>query len=265
MSNKYDRYEYGDMLKHSDTMNNKGFWHWVVYGGNQNMTIKGLLYMLSSIYLALTFWLFLSDASLNELLLYAIYTYILYTPLVGLFSRPDQLDQFAEHDYNGKQHEYLIRVSVFILIVGSILLFTQLIHANSLLSIAKAFLDGIPSFSMMEFISGYFESVSLIVALITIILALVFWPVTLAFLGIMLIVWLVSFVFNFLLHLLVFFIYVAAVLWFLYMICNLAYSGYKNSREYVKGDIRVAIYILSTITTGLYVSGVLFANLVIMY
>jgi hypothetical protein len=228
------------------------------------LNIKSLMYLLSISYLALTFWLFLSDSSLNILLLYAIFTYVLYTPLIGIFSKPQQFKKFVEND-GYQQFDYLIHISIFMLLVAFLLIFTKLIHPASLLMIAQSFIDGIPNFKLDEFLTSIFKGwpwYGYIVFALTVVVA---WYIYLMILVVILVIWLLSFLLSFFINLLGFVLFIALILLFLYQTWKIAYRGYKNSREYIHGDFKTALYIISTIVTGVYVSILLFANLVVMH
>lgn len=227
-------------------------------------SVKPIMFILSSAYLVLTFTLFLSDASINMLLLYAIFTYILYVPLVGIFTRPDQFYIFSKDDAHN-QHEYLLYVGIFMMFVGILLLFTNIIHPKSLLTIAQAFLDGIPHFKLGQFLADLFKGLPWYSYIIIALTAIYLWYIYLAILAALVLFWLLSFLLNFVVNIIVFVAFIALILGFFYQIWKTAYRGYKNSRQYVQGNFRLALYISSTVITGIYVFILMFANLIIMH
>lgn len=233
-----------------------------VKGKKTQLGIEAMMYMLTSAYLMLTFYLFLSGASINILLLYAIFSYILYVPLVGIFSKPEKFKDFVE-DNPIESRDQLKYITIFMLFSAFLLLFTNILSPSSLLAIAQSFKDGIPDFDFTHFLSRFFSGWSLFGYILFAFILLVAWQVFLMILAVVAIFWIIMFIFNFIINLLGFALFIALVLIFFVSLSMITYGGYQNALQYVEGKVNLALYIVSTITMGLYVFILIFANLVI--
>ncbi len=223
--------------------------------------IEAMMYILSLGYLALTFYLFLSTASINILLLYAIFSYILYVPLVGIFSKPEKFKDFIK-DNLSESKEHLKYIAIFMLFSTFLLMFTNILSPSSLLAIAQSFKDGIPDFDFMNFLKSFFSGWPWFGYLIFAFILLAAWPIFLYILLFIGFLWLVIFVFNFIINLLGLILFIALVLIFFVALSIITYGGYQNGLRYVEGEFNLALYMASTITMGMYVFILIFANLV---
>ena len=225
---------------------------------------KRIVILLAACYLAFSFYLFLSHASINVLLFYAIFTYVLYVPFVGIFSQPEKLEEFLLN-MGRKEYKYLLHITIFLIISGILLIFTKALHPNSLMLIAHEFIADTPRFFIKDLVTGFVETLPWYGFLFLAFIMIIAWQLFAVIFIILLLVWLAVFLFHFVVNLLIFLVFLGAVLFFFYKVWDLGTKGYKNNIQYIDGHIRKAIYMISTFTMAIYIFILLFANLIIRH
>lgn len=216
-------------------------------------TNKLILLAMSVAYLLLTLYLFLTNSGIEVLLLFAIFTYIFYTPLTAVFKYDiDDIEQ-------GELSQY-IKMTAYTLAGVLVVYFTGFFSAETLLGILKFIVGNIPEFELpdlMPLIKGLSFVHLLVLALVAFILRIYI----LALIAIALGIWVILFLLNILFGILLILVYLIISIAALGLLFFIAYKGQTLSKKYVKTDLQRAVIFFSTITSALYMVAVFYINL----
>lgn len=214
---------------------------------------KITILIISLAYLALTLYLFLTQAGIGVMLLFAIFSYIFYTPLIAIFKY--DIDEIENNNIT----LYIQRV-VYVLFGVLILYVSGLFSAETFISIMKFTLSNLPKFeppSLMPFIKG----LSLLNLLVFVFVVFILRVYILYLLGAALALWLLYFLFHLLLGFLIIFVYLLSSILLLGGLIYIAYRGRKITELYVKNNFQRAAIFFSTITSAIYLIIVFYINL----
>jgi len=214
---------------------------------------KLILLVMSFAYLGLTLYVFLSNAGMDLLLLFAIFSYIFYTPLTAVFKY--DIDDIQ----NPRLTKYIQRIAM--VLFGVLLVYsTGIFSAEAFLAIIRMTLETLPKFEVPNF-APFVEGQSALYILGLIALAFILRQYILVVIAIYVGIWLISFLFHLLLGIAIIFVYLAITVVMLGGLFFIAYKGKKLNEAYVKNNWQRAMIFFSTITSALYLIAVFYINL----
>ena len=216
-------------------------------------TNKLILLAMSVAYLLLTLYLFLTNSGIEVLLLFAIFTYIFYTPLTAVFKYDiDDIEQ-------GELSQY-IKITAYTLAGVLVVYSTGFFSAGRLLGILKFIVGNIPEFELPD-LTPLIKGLSFVHLLVLALVAFILRVYILALIAIALGVWLALFLLNLLFGIVLILVYLIISVAALVLLFFIAYKGQTLSKKYVKTDLQRAIIFFSTITSALYMVAVFYVNL----
>jgi len=217
------------------------------------MSTKNILVVMSMAYLSLTIYLFLSPAGINVILLFAIFSYIFYTPLTVIFT-------YDIDDVESEELGKYIKLIAYILI-GFILLYASgIFSAETFLKIMKYTALHAPKFEFFDLMPSL-KDLDLVHILLLIAFIIVFRVLILYIIGIAILIYLLAFVFNIVFGLLIIVLYLLVSLGILGSLFFIAYKGRAITKRYVKSSFQEALIFFSTISSGIYLVLVFYINL----
>ena len=214
---------------------------------------KLILLAMSTAYLGLTLYLFLSSSGIEVLLLFSIFTYIFYTPLTAIFKYDiDDIEQYQISIY--------IKTIALTLFGVLVIYSTGFFSADTFVKILQFIVGNIPEFKvpdLMPLVKGLsLPQILLLIATALILRLYIFLAIAGA-----LFIWLVFFVFNLFLGVVLIVLYLGISISALVLLFIIAYKGQKLTSKYVKTDFQRAIIFFSTITSALYMIAIFYINL----
>jgi len=218
------------------------------------MSINKLMLLTMSVaYLVLTLYLFLTNSGIEIILLFAIFSYIFYTPLTAIF-------KYDIDDIENEQLGQYIKTIAIILFGVLVVYSTGIFSAEMLVSIMQLTVSSLPKFEVPD-LMPYVEGRTPLYIVGMIILAFILRQLILVVIAVFVGLWLVSFVFHFLLGFAIIFGYLFITLMMLIGLFFIAYKGKKVTERYVKNNFQKAIIFFSTIISALYLIVVFYINL----
>ena len=217
------------------------------------MSTKQTLVAMSIAYLVLTVYLFLSPAGIDVVLLFAIFSYIFYTPLTAIFKY--DIDYVESEELGG-----YIRLTAYILIGYIFLYATGIFSAETFLKIMKYVSFHAFNFKLSNIMPSL-KDMDLVHILLLIAFIIVFRMLILYIIGIAILIYLLTFVFNIVFGLLVITIYLLISIGILSSLVFVAYKGRAITKRYVKDSSQEALIFFSTIGSGIYLVLVFYINL----
>lgn len=214
---------------------------------------KITLLCISLAYLVLTLYLFLTKAGIEVVLLFAIFSYIFYTPLVAIFKY--DIDEIENENITHYLH--WVAWTLF----GALVLYSiGLFGAETFLAILKYIVANLPKFEFPDMMP-FFKALDPIDFLVLAIVVIVLWVYILYLIAIVLILWLLLFLFKLLFGFIIIVAYLLSSLALLGGLIYIAYKGKKIAEPYVKSDFQRATILFSTIISALYLIVVFYINL----
>jgi len=222
------------------------------------MSSKQKLLGMAVAYLALTIYLFLTSAGIDVMLLFAIFSYIFYTPLAVLFKNSGTIDI---QDIDSPELNDYISLVIYTLIGFLLLYATGIFSAETFLKIMKYIVSNLPQIELPN-LGALFKSMNLQFILITIAIVVIFRVLLLYILAGFVIYYIVVVVFNMLLGFVVIILYFLASLGLLGILFYIAYRGHQVTKDFVKeNSLQEAIVYFSAIGSGVYLFLMFYINL----
>jgi len=208
---------------------------------------------MSVAYLILTLYLFLTAAGIEVILLFAIFSYIFYTPLVAIFKY--DIDEIVDERIS--KYIELVAYTLFaVLVVYSMNFFS----AETFVKILRSIVSNVPSFKLPDF-STFFDGMSPLYILVSVIIALLLWVYILYIIAAILLFWILKFLFNLILGVVIIFLYILSSLAVLAGLIYIAYKGKQLVEPYIQNNFQRATIYFSTIISALYLIAVFYINM----